>query len=61
LFGETHYQKWLSLNNQLQDELKSNPDNETLRNRLVFSEIFYMKDIEEGIDLYSANFPASME
>jgi hypothetical protein len=61
LFGEQHYYKWLSLNQQLMEELKANPDNETLRNRLVFSEIFYMKDIEEAVDLYSANFPATLE
>ncbi len=61
LFGESHYQKWLLQNQQLRKELEMNPNDETLRNKLVFSEIFYMKDIPEAADLYSSNFPSTIE
>jgi hypothetical protein len=61
LFGEAHYQKWLLQNQQIRKELEMNPNDENLRNKLVFSEIFYMKDIPEAADLYSANFPSTIE
>ena len=61
LFGQAHYEKWLLKKQQLEEELKKDPDNEDLRNELVFSEINYMKDIEESAKLYSANFASAIE
>ena len=61
LFWETHYQKWKKINDEMIRQLKADPSNETLRNNLVFSEIFYMKDIPESITIYSSNFAPTIE
>ena len=61
LLWEWHYQKWKSLNQELISQLKKDPTNEEIRNKIVFSEIFYMKDVPELTDLYSSNFGSVIE
>lgn len=61
LFGENHYIKWKSRNKQLQEQLKKDPWNMAIRDELIKSEIFYMKDIEEWVSMYSNNFGSTIE
>jgi len=61
LFGEDHYNKWKIRNQQLQNQLRKNPQNEIIRNELIKSEMFYIKDIPEWSNLYTANFWATIE
>ena len=61
LLWEWHYQKWNLINQELINQLKKDPTNEEIRNKVVFSEIFYMKDVPELTDLYSSNFGSAIE
>lgn len=60
LLWEKHWQKWNTKVQQIKDELRKDPDNQKLRNELVLSELFYIKD-EDTKDLYSARFGPTIE
>jgi len=61
LLWEKHYKKWKLMKEELISNLKKDPKNEHIRNQLILSEIYYMKDVPELADLYSSNFPSTIE
>lgn len=56
LLWKHHHEKWKLQNQQLINKLKSDPDNEDIRNKIIFSEMFYIRDSGETQSLYSSNF-----
>ena len=61
LLGEDHYKRWNSRTKQLQEQLKKDPWNEAIRDQLIKSEIFYIKDLDECASMYTTNFWATIE
>jgi len=60
LLWEEHYNKWKMRVEDLQNQLRNDPDNQTLRDDLVLSEMFYIKEADTR-KLYSANFSTAVE
>ncbi len=61
LLGEAHYRRWKAIHTQLIEKLKIEPDNQTLRDELVKSEIFYIKDQSDTWNWYSQSYPTLLE
>jgi hypothetical protein len=61
LLWEDDYRKWQLRVTQIKEELKKDPTNQTLRDKLVVSEIFYIKDDPKTAKKYSARFGPTIE
>jgi len=61
LLWDEHYDKWKDSVEILNEKIKHDPTNQDLREKLVLSEMFYLKDELDIFKLYWRNFWAEIE
>ncbi len=61
ILWESHYLKWKKRKTQLEEQLKKDPWNWAIKDELIKSEVFYIKDAKECAKMYSENFWSTIE